>query len=178
MTALFIGNAIIFGIGLAMDAFSVSLANGLSNPNMGKKNENLLALTFAFFQTLMPLIGWFCVHTIFILFESVQKFIPWIAFLVLAILGNKMIIESKNNESDEPIELTFKYLLISGIATSIDALSVGFTIAELDFFYALIESLIIGVVTYIICMAGVLIGRKFGTRLKNYLNFSWFRNFN
>ncbi len=168
MNFLFFLNAILLGVGLAMDAFSVSLANGLNEPHMKKSKSVSIAGTFALFQIAMPLIGWLCVHTLVEKFKQFEKFIPWIALILLLYIGGKMLIEGiKNEEGDEKAALSFSDLLIQGIATSIDALSVGFTIAELNFPLALIESLIIGIVTFGICISGLLIGKKFGTKLAN-----------
>lgn len=165
---LFFLNSVLFGIGLAMDAFSVSLANGLREPNMKKKRMWLIAGTYGFFQIIMPLIGWFCVHTLREKFTAFQKFIPWIALILLLIIGGKMLIEGIQNKDEEEMlpKVGFFALLVQGVATSIDALSVGFTISGYDAMMALSESLIIGVVTFGICIGGLLIGRKFGTKLK------------
>ena len=164
---IFFINSILLGVGLAMDAFSVSLANGLNNPKMNKFTMIKIAGVFALFQFAMPMIGWFCVHTIAEKFEKVQPVIPWIAFILLGFIGGKMIIEgikpSEEEEADKGIG--FKVLMVQGIATSIDALSVVLTIVEYSWIEALVESLIIGIVTYIICYGGLVIGKKFGTRL-------------
>ena len=164
---LFYLNAVGFGIGLAMDAFSVSMANGLHEPNMKKPKMAGIAGIFAGFQILMPMIGWFCLHTIASLFEAFQTYIPYIALLLLLYIGGKMLIEGIKAKSGdaENAAVGIGALLIQGIATSIDALSVGFTIAEYRWNMALIESLIIGVVTFFLCYAGVWIGKKFGTKL-------------
>lgn len=164
---LFFLNSILFGVGLAMDAFSVSLGNGLSKPDMKRKQMVGIAGTFSGFQIAMPLIGWICVHTIATIFVSFQKFIPWIALVLLLYIGGKMLWEGIRGKEDTETgaEIGFWTLMLQGIATSIDALSVGFTIADLSFFMALIEALIIGVVTFFICIGGLCIGRKFGTRL-------------
>ena len=164
---LFFLNAVLFGVGLAMDAFSVSMANGLNEPDMNKNKMCSVAGVFAVFQILMPLIGWICVHTIASFFESFQKFIPWIALLLLGYIGGKMLIEGIKNkqEGKEASAVGFGALLVQGVATSIDALSVGFTISSFTFVEALIEAVIIGIVTFIICIAGLLIGKKFGTKL-------------
>jgi len=165
---LFFLNAVLFGVGLAMDAFSVSMANGLNEPKMKKNRMFLIAGTFAGFQIAMPLIGWLCVHTIATIFESFQKFIPYIALVLLLYIGGKMLYDGiKGNEEDEKTAVTLGALMIQGIATSIDALSVGFTIADYSWAGALIESVIIGVVTFAICMGGLWIGKKFGTKLKS-----------
>ena len=168
MNFLFFLNAILLGVGLAMDAFSVSLANGLNEPHMKKSKSATIAGTFALFQIAMPLIGWLCVHTLLEKFQQFEKFIPWIALILLLYIGGKMLIEGiKNEEGDEKPALSFTDLFIQGVATSIDALSVGFTIAELNFPLAFIESLIIGIVTFGICITGLSIGKKFGTKLAN-----------
>lgn len=164
---LFFMNSILFGVGLAMDAFSVSMANGLNEPKMGTPRMCGIAGTFCAYQIIMPLIGWFCVHAIAEAFESFQKFIPWIALILLLYIGGKMLIEGiKNKDSvEEKPAVGFGALMVQGIATSIDALSVGFTIAEYTWQAALVEALIIGVVTFAICMGGLVIGKKFGTKL-------------
>jgi putative Mn2+ efflux pump MntP len=142
------------------------MANGLGEPNMRRKKMCMIAGTFGGFQILMPLIGWICVHTIATTFEAFQKFIPWIALILLAYIGGKMLIEGvQNKEEEAESNLSVQELMIQGIATSIDALSVGFTIAEYQWSEALIEALIIGVVTFFICIGGLLIGKKFGTKL-------------
>lgn len=163
---VFFLNSALFGVGLAMDAFSVSMANGLNEPKMSRKRMAGIAGTFAGFQIAMPLIGWLCIHTIATIFESFQKFIPWIALILLGYIGGEMLISGIKNKGDgEKPAVGIKALIVQGIATSIDALSVGFTIAGYSFPMALVESLIIGIVTFFICVAGLLIGRKFGTRL-------------
>ncbi len=164
---LFFLNSVLLGIGLAMDAFSVSLANGLNEPGMKRKKMCGVAGVFAFFQALMPMIGWNCVHTILQHLETFEKYIPWLALIMLLYIGGTMLIEGMQNGGDEMEnpQVGAAALLIQGIATSIDALSVGFTIAEYDFFMALVCSLIIAVVTFIICMSGLAVGKKFGTKL-------------
>ena len=168
MSAVFFINAVLFGVGLAMDAFSVSLANGLNEPEMKRRRMCLIAGTFALFQIAMPLLGWLCVRTVAQMFTSFQKFIPWIALALLLYIGGKMLIEGmKNKEEETCAAVSYFELMVQGVATSIDALSVGFTIADLGFIPALVESIIIGVVTFFICIGGLLIGRKFGTKLEN-----------
>lgn len=165
---LFVLNNILLGVGLAMDAFSVSLANGLNEPSMKKGRMTVIAGTFGIFQWLMPLIGWICVHTVVRYFSSFEKFIPWIALVLLLYIGGKMLIEGIRNKDGEDAKkkgTSFKELIIQGIATSIDALSVGFTIAEYGFLMALAATVIIGAVTFAICMGGLFLGKKFGTRL-------------
>lgn len=162
----FIITNIMLGVGLAMDAFSVSLANGLSEPKMKKTKMSLIAGVFAFFQFMMPLIGWICVHTIAQYFNAFEKLIPWIALILLLFIGGKMLIEGikSKNDNEESTAVGFTALLIQGVATSIDALSVGFTIAEYGLFEALVSCIIIAAVTFIICITGVILGKKFGTK--------------
>lgn len=164
---IFYINSILLGIGLAMDAFSVSLADGLSEPKMKNSKMSFIAGLFAFFQALMPMIGWICVHTVVKYFEKLQIFIPFIALALLSYIGIKMLIDGiKNKECEnECCKLCMKTLLIQALATSIDALSVGFTIASHSLMEAIVSVLIIGTVTFMICMAGIFIGKKFGTAL-------------
>ena len=164
----FFFNSILLGVGLAMDAFSVSMANGLNEPKMKKNRMCGIAGVFAFFQFLMPMIGWICVHTIVQYFQMFEKFIPWIALFLLLYIGGSMLIEGiKGGEEEEPQGVGFKALIVQGIATSIDALSVGFTIADYGFLMAFVCSVIIAVVTFFICMGGLQIGKTVGTKLSN-----------
>ena len=162
---LFFTNSVLLGVGLAMDAFSVSIANCLANPRMNRAEMSGMAFSYGFFQFLMPMVGWFCVHTIISIFEKFQPFIPWIAFILLLYIGGKMVLEGIRGEVEEGKKLTFGILMLQSVATSIDALSVGFTIAEYHAAMALVASLIIAVVTFAICMGGALIGKKAGSHL-------------
>ena len=163
---LFFCNSALLGVGLAMDAFSVSMANGLHEPQMSRTKSAKVAGTFALFQAVMPMAGWICVHTIVELFSSFEQFIPWIALLLLGYIGGNMLLEGiKGEETEEATALSAGALFVQGVATSIDALSVGFTISEYGWLMALVCSLIIAVVTFFICEAGLSIGRKFGTKL-------------
>jgi len=163
----FFFNSLLLGIGLAMDAFSVSLANGLNEPTMNKKKMCGIAGIFAFFQALMPMLGWFLIRTLCSCFNQFQKLIPWIALILLGFIGGKMLLEGiKNQESEtEKSGLGFGALIVQGIATSIDALSVGCTISEYGFFMALVSAFIIALVTFGICFSGLIIGKKFGTKI-------------
>ena len=164
MNLLFFLNSILLGIGLAMDAFSVSVANGLNEPKMSKSKSLGISLTFGIFQFIMPMIGFIFVNFLLESFKVFEKYIPWISLILLLFIGIKMIIDSiRNSESEKPA-VGVVGLIIQGIATSIDALSVGFTIAEYSFVLAFIESLIIGMVTCLICIVGIYIGKKFGDK--------------
>ena len=165
----FFFNAVMLGVGLAMDAFSVSKAKGLHEPDMKKRRLCGIALVFAIFQGLMPMIGWICIHTIVQYFTAFESLIPWIALILLCFIGGKMLWEGIHSDGETACELKpglgLTALLVQGVATSIDALSVGFTIAEYGLLEAVLAALLIGGVTFFICLGGVLIGRKAGTRL-------------
>ncbi len=168
MGAAFIIESILLGVGLAMDAFSVSAVNGLNEPNMSKKKMYLIGADFGGFQAAMPMIGWFCVHVIEEAFETFHKMTPLIALLLLLYIGGKMLISGiRGGGEEEKPAAGFKDLMIQGIATAIDALSVGFTIADYGWQSALVSSLIIGVTTFIISVFGVRIGKAFGTKLSD-----------
>ncbi len=176
---LFFTTSAALGIGLAMDAFSVSLANGLAEPRMRRRRMLLIAGIFAVFQALMPLSGWFCVHYLAKLFASFSVLIPWIALGLLVFIGSKMLHEGLASQKEQntaadtvPCDsgcpgaaVGLGGLLVQGLATSIDALSVGFTIAEYDALSAVVCALIIAAVTLAICLGGLAIGKKFGTKL-------------
>lgn len=163
----FILNSLLLGVGLAMDAFSVSLANGLAAPRMHRRTMLLIAGTFALFQAAMPMTGWFLVHTAVQSFQKLQPLIPWAALVLLCFIGGKMLFDARkaSGEDAPPKALTGISLLTQGVATSIDALSVGFTIAHYGAAMAAVCSGLIAAVTFVICLGGVLLGRKFGTRL-------------
>lgn len=169
--------SVLLGIGLAMDAFSVSVANGLADSGMKAGRMFSIAGTFAGFQFVMPMIGWLLVTEAARLFTWFSPLIPWIALVLLLIIGGGLLKdgieelrESKTGggEEEEPsgaVRLSFWALMMQGVATSIDALSVGFTTAAYNTMQALVSSLIIGVVTLFICLAGLRIGRRLGELL-------------
>ena len=181
MNLMFFVNSVLLGAGLAMDAFSVSIVNAVTEPDMGRLRRSAVAGVYAFFQFAMPLTGWLCIHTIATIFTSFQKFIPWIALVLLLFIGGKMIVEAVREKRGNtgscascgksgpdcdgcpdkaPAKrLSLFVLLAQGVATSIDALSVGFTIADYGLVMAVIASLVIAAVTFAICTAGLLIGR-------------------
>ena len=169
MDVMFYVNSILLGVGLAMDAFSVSVANGLNEPCMKRNKMIGIALVFAIFQALMPMIGWICVHTIVEKFKAFESFIPWIALILLTYIGFNMIKEGREKGNTCSCEcggdaIKIGALMLQGVATSIDALSVGFTIASHTLIQALICALIIAVVTFGICVLGVIIGKKVGMK--------------
>lgn len=166
---LFFSNSILLGVGLAMDAFSVSLANGLRENQMKVHRMCGISGVYAFFQFLMPMIGWVCVHTVVQALAVFEKLIHWIALALLLYIGGKMLLEALrgSEEEEETVKLSFTTLLMQGIATAIDALSVGFTIADYDVVMALVCAIIIAIVTFCICFVGLAIGKRFGTKLSN-----------
>ena len=164
----FFAVSIMFGIGLAMDAFSVSLANGMNEKRMKVGRMCTIAGIFAFFQALMPILGWVAVHTVLEYFHEFSKFIPYIALALLAYIGGKMIYEGLHKNCDcEDCAVGIGGLVVQGIATSIDALSVGLDIGEYNFAEALTCAAVIAILTFIICMFGVWAGKKFGNMLSN-----------
>ena len=169
LTFAFFFNSILLGVGLAMDAFSVSLANGLNEPCMRMRKMCTIAGLFAFFQALMPFLGWILITTVLSYFEAFKVFIPWIALALLGFIGGKMLYEGIKNK-DCGCEcgctsLTIGALIAQGIATSIDALSAGLNFTEYDLFGAIVAAVVIALVTFMICLTGVFLGKKTGTRL-------------
>lgn len=162
---LLIVNSVLLGLGLAMDAFSVSLVHGMNDPRMSRGRKLAISGTFAGFQFVMPVIGWICVTTIRQAFTAFQRYIPWIAMALLAWIGGKMLWEGIRGGGKTDQEASSGSLAMQGIATSIDALSVGFTMAEMRAPEALAQALIIGMVTWAVCLAGLYLGRKAGVRL-------------
>ncbi|MBP3305561.1 MAG: manganese efflux pump [Oscillospiraceae bacterium] len=164
---IFFFNCVLLGVGLAMDAFSVSLANGLNEPNMKSRKMCGIAGVFGIFQGLMPLTGWLCIHTVVQYFEVFETLIPWIALALLSYIGGKMLLDGIHggDSGETKPEVGFAALLLQGVATSIDALSVGFTIADYDLPAAVVAASLITAVTFVICFAGLVIGKKVGTRL-------------
>ena len=167
MTITLILTAIGLAFGLAMDAFSISLANGLNEPKMKLPRACGIAATFGIFQGVMPMLGWICVHTVLQYFESLQTYIPYVAMILLSYIGIKMIIDGVNHKcGDEECtgKLGLGMLMVQGIATSIDALSVGFVIAEYSAIEAIVSAIIIAAHTFVICLAGIKIGNVVGCR--------------
>lgn len=155
---------VLIALGLAMDAFAVSICKGLSMKKMNWKNAIIISLYFGTFQALMPVIGYFLGTTFSGLVKSVDH---WIAFILLAIIGGNMIKDSFDNEYEKRNEkIDFKTMIILAIATSIDALAVGITFA---FFKTniILAICIIGIITFILSLIGVKIGNRFGDKFQN-----------
>lgn len=199
---ILIVTSMLLGVGLAMDACAVSLTNGLNEPKMRVRKALLIAFTFGFFQALMPMIGWTCVNLVVDSFAEFAKFVPYIAFVLLAVIGGKMlydgikdikaekanktqidatdkqkndtqqadniVCEQQNDVATKTVKLTFWALLTQAVATSIDALSTGFSLADVaggDVWYALLSCGIIAIVTFAISLAAVFVGKKVGDKL-------------
>lgn len=167
ISLIFIFKSMMLGVGLAMDAFSVSCANGLREPGMHKDRMSMIAGVYAFFQFMMPMTGWLVVRKAAEHFVVFQRFIPWISLILLLFIGGKMLLEGvrKRDSEEQEEELSSFGLIGQGVATSLDALSVGFTIEGYSALLALAASAIIAAVTFVICIGGLLIGRTAGTRL-------------
>lgn len=156
--------SIFLGIGLAMDACAVSMANGLNEPKMKLNKIVLIAFMFGLFQGAMPFIGYLVGS---VCLSQIEWIIPWVALVLLGFIGGKMVFEGfkKDDEKEDVKKLTFKVLFIQAIATSIDALSVGFTIADYTMIEAIVCVLLIALMTFIVCVFAVFVGKKFGTKL-------------
>ena len=160
---------LLLGVGLAMDAFAVSICKGLAMNKVNMKQCFLIALFFGGFQALMPVLGWFLGSTFA---EKIKAIDHWIAFILLSYIGIKMISdaikewkeETKVEQMDPPLDI--KELFLLAIATSIDALAVGITFSFLDVVIGLAAG-IIGVVTFVISGAGVFVGNIFGEKYKS-----------
>ena len=157
---------ILISIGLAMDAFAVSICKGIKMTSKKTWHIIVIALFFGGFQMLMPIIGWFLGSR----FESyITSFDHWIAFILLSIIGGKMLIDGIKAEDDEDegeFKLDLKELFLLAIATSIDALAVGITFTFLN--YPIVECMsIIGCTTFIISFIGVYIGKVFGSKYEH-----------
>ena len=192
MNLIFIIASILLGVGLAVDAFAISIANGISKPDAKCRYVMKVTAVYAFFQFAMPMIGWVMVHEAVKALGAFNKLVPWISLALLTFLGGRMILEgvrcgksradvcsdsgmvkvsdtevcskaavSKASET-QPAELTGMTLFMQGVATSIDALSTGFTISSYGVKAALVCSVIIAAVTWIMCFIGMRIGTKVG----------------
>ena len=170
MSLLFLLNSALLGVGLAMDAFSVSIAHGLSDSDMKKSRALEIAGTFGGFQALMPMLGYICLRTVAKLFYSFNRYIPWIAFILLAYIGGRMCFEGLRKDKDlsEKSLLERSSLLVQGVATSIDAFSAGVAFVQYDYLMAVCASVIIAAVTFGICLCGVLIGKRIGLQFAKH----------
>lgn len=155
----------LLAVGLAMDAFAVSICKGLKMKTMDYKYATLIAAMFGIFQAVMPLIGW-------VLGKQFERYITnidhWIAFFLLAFIGGKMIVEAfrEGEEGVCPVTYDVKDILMLAIATSIDALAVGITFAFLNM--EIIRPIfIIGGITFVLSMIGVMVGNRFGAKYKS-----------
>ena len=167
INGLFIINSIFLGVGLAMDAFSLSIANGLCEPHMHKTKAFKIAFVFGFFQALMPLIGWLITHTILEYFNILEVLLPWVSITILGYIGLAMILKAfdKNDGIECSPCLSNSTLLVQAVATSLDALSLGLIMGTSGLFAALLSCLIIATITFIICLFGVTIGKTSAAKL-------------
>lgn len=163
-------SVVLSGISLAMDAFAVSICDGMVYRNLNKRKGVTIPLTFGLFQAIMPIIG-FYLGMLFL--EQIEAFDHWIAFALLVVIGGKMIfdgIKELNSHEDElkPKKFSYPEVLVQGVATSIDALAVGFSLNAMLAstgnvqVWAWISVCIIGVITFAISLGGLLIGVKVG----------------
>ena len=151
-------------VGLSMDAFAVSICKGLSLGKITKKHMAVAGAWFGGFQALMPLIGYF-LGSFFA--DMITKYAHWIAFVLLIIIGGNMLKEAMGEDEKVDACMDAKEMFLLAIATSIDALAVGVTFAFLNIDIIPI-CVSIGVITFLVCFIGVLIGKKIGSVFKNY----------
>jgi len=165
--ATFFINSILFGLGLAVDAFLISLSNGLKAPGLRCGKICAVAGVFALFQLIAPMIGWVCVHTVAVRFETFTEIAAWIAFAVLLYIGLKMFVEglTKNSGEENAPKAGVAALFLQALITSVDALSVGFASTGYTWQMALVCSVIIAAVTFCAYFSGFLLGRRFGTKI-------------
>lgn len=154
---------ILLSIGLGMDAFAVSVCKGISIKKMDYKKSIIIGLYFGAFQALMPVIGYFLGETFS---EFISNIDHWIAFILLTIIGGKMIKDAISKEKENENyndDISFKTMIVLAIATSIDALAVGITFA---FFKVnvLLSVTLIGIITFILSVIGTKIGNRFGNK--------------
>lgn len=153
----------LIAVSLSFDTFAVSISSGLALPKINLRNAVRIAGILAFFQALMPVAGWLAGKGFS---ELIKDYDHWIAFILLVILGGKMIYESLVNGTEErnfnPLDL--KVCILMAIATSIDALVVGVSFAFLEF-RIVVSTLMIGLVTFVVSLLGIFFGRKVGARL-------------
>ena len=155
---------VVIGIGLAMDAFAVSVCKGLAMKKLDWKKVIIISLYFGIFQALMPVLG-YCLGSTFSSF--VQQVDHWIAFILLAIIGGNMIKDSTDDEEEKRNDkVDVKTMVLLALATSIDALAVGVTFAFFEVNLWLSIS-IIGIITFVLSVLGVIIGNKFGDKFQN-----------
>lgn len=164
-TMMFFLNSLLFGLGLAVDAFLISLSNGMNAPAIGRGKIFAAACVFALFQFIAPMIGWVCIHTVARRFELFEECLSWLALIVLCYIGVKMIVEGlcRGKKVDVP-KVGVVALLVQALITSVDALSVGFAIADESWQMALVGSAIIASVTFVAYVGGFCLGRRFGTK--------------
>lgn len=167
LNATFFVNSILFGLGLAVDAFLISLSNGLNAPKLHLGKICAVAGVFALFQLIAPMLGWVCVHTVAVYFENFAQVAAWIAFAVLLYIGVKMLVEGFTKKTGQPEvpKAGIAALLIQALITSVDALSVGFAVSDYTWEMALICSVIIAAITFCTYFSGFLIGRRFGVKI-------------
>jgi putative Mn2+ efflux pump MntP len=155
---------LLIAVALAMDSFSVSIANGLATKKIKTANAIKIAAFFGFFQAIMPIIGWYAGAHIL---DLISQFDHWVAFILLAVIGSRMIYESISKDSSSIISsLSIKVLLILSIATSIDALAVGLSLYVLNVSIITLAT-VTGIVTFFLSFCGVYLGGRFGCILRN-----------
>lgn len=170
---LFLASSMVLAFALSMDAFSIALTDGMCQTDIDHKEAGFIASTYGFFQMAMPLIGWFGVSRLAQVFEGLSSIFPLISFVLLTYIGISMIRESSKSQEDQEKKegqcdlriLTFSTIIFQALATSLDALSVGFTIGHLQINQAFLICTIIGILTFVNSFIGIQLGKKIGNKL-------------
>ncbi|MDE7463898.1 MAG: manganese efflux pump MntP family protein [Clostridiales bacterium] len=159
-------NGLLFGLGLAVDAFLIALANGLNYPDIKKRKVILLSALFAAAQIIMPMLGWLCMHTISLYIPYFDEVLSWVAFAVMLWIGIKMIIDGvkKRPLEQKKTSINVGAVILQCFATSIDSLAVGFTLASYTALSAIVSSVIIAAVTFVLFILGFIVGRRCGMK--------------
>ncbi len=166
MSGVVLLNGFLLGLGLAVDAFLIALANGLNYPDLRRLMTVIIAALFSVFQIIMPMLGWLCIHTVSVEFAYFDEVLSWIAFAVMMLIGIKMIADGIKRrplkQSEQAINIGA--VIVQCFATSFDSLAVGFAIADYTLFSAFICSLIIASVTFVMFFAGFSLGKRCGMK--------------
>ena len=156
---------ILIGVSVSIDALAISISSGLRLNNLKINELLIIPITFGLFQCIMTFLG-YLIYSFLIKNSYIFKYINLIAFLVLFLLGIKMIFIDRKKESECITNISISILFIEGVSTSIDALSIGLTLYNENINVSLISSIVIGLITFIICFIGIVLGKYYGIKYK------------
>lgn len=163
-------NSFLLALGLGVDSFSISLVNGISYPSNNKKNQLVQSLIFGICQSIMPFTGYILLVYFSNKLTIITTISPYISLVLLSYLGIKLIFESFKNEDikEKNDKLTISTLILQGVATSIDAVSCSFSMINLSMFEAVLEIIIIGIITVILSYIALNLGKEIGKKVEKY----------